>query len=321
MSSSYALLLARHPRPDARVENVQRNRASAQYFIVKLPHIECVAKLALSVIAQLANFQLSDLVGERLTGPRDVPVNLDGDVVQRLAAVGREIVDGLLPAPSHRVQPRVEHQSHGPPHVVRQRTKSRVRIRVQAQIVAKGFGVKSPPFDERGEAQMLPELRNVLELLRERNLQVMPGNRLVDRERFHLPLRACLQIVCVRVEVTWAPRLRRSLNVIGSRHVSLRVGRHGDYTVRRARQPTKQADESGIDALRNVAILAQQAGGIGEEEPWIGAQELNEIREAAGESSLRDDAVHRGTNSRDLAETKRMDFARRHRGRRVLSDG
>src|SRR5919108_210546 len=66
------------------------------------------------------------------------------DVVQRLAAVRREIIDGLLTAPSHRVQPCVQYEAHCTPHVVRERTESRVRVRVQAEVVPERLGVESP---------------------------------------------------------------------------------------------------------------------------------------------------------------------------------
>src|SRR5687768_15820033 len=302
MSSSYALLLTRDPVADARVENAERDCAGAEHFVVKGAYIERCTELPGCVLAQLANLQLTDLVGERLSGPGDVPVDLDGDVMQRLAAVHREVIDGVLTRPPHRVQPRVDHEAHGTPHIVRECAESRIGIGVQPQIAAKRFGVQTPPFDERGESEVFAELGNVLQLLCERNLKVVSGNRLVDGEGFHLPLRPRLQVVRVGVEVPGARRLGRARHVVGGGDVPLRVRRHGDHSVRHPRQATEETNEPGVDSFRDVPVFAQETRGVGEEEPRIGAQKLDEIAEPAAEPRLRDDAVHLAANAFHLAQ-------------------
>src|SRR5688572_33267841 len=93
MSSSHALLLARDPRADAGIENSERNRAGAEDLVVERAHVERITQLVRGEVAQLANLELSDLVREGLPRPRDVAIDLDGDVVQGLAAVRREVVE------------------------------------------------------------------------------------------------------------------------------------------------------------------------------------------------------------------------------------
>src|ERR1051325_8136410 len=57
------------PVVDARFEHVHRERARAEDFVVELAYVELVAKLSLRALAQLKDFQLTDLVAECLRGP------------------------------------------------------------------------------------------------------------------------------------------------------------------------------------------------------------------------------------------------------------
>src|SRR5260370_16849393 len=78
--------------------------------------IKFSAEPALRFFAQLANFELPDLVRQCLPWPNDVPVNFRNHVLIRLSRVFAEIVDGLLTRPAHRVHAGIDHQPHPPPH-------------------------------------------------------------------------------------------------------------------------------------------------------------------------------------------------------------
>jgi len=64
---------------------------------------------------KLANLSWPILVGERLTGPRDVAVHLDGNVLLRLGGVVLEELQRLLARPPQRVDSGIEHETHRAP--------------------------------------------------------------------------------------------------------------------------------------------------------------------------------------------------------------
>src|SRR3989442_425158 len=139
-------------------------------------------------VAQLAELELPDLVGERLAGVHDVAVHLDDDVLLSLRCVVLEEVDRLLARPPHRVNPGVEHETHGAPHFVGELAELGVRVLIHAELGPEALGVEPPALDERGVATVPAELGQAVQLLGQRDLQVVAGHRLVQAERFHLPL-------------------------------------------------------------------------------------------------------------------------------------
>src|SRR6266404_4767358 len=202
------------PMLDMRLEEAQRHGALLQDGIVEGAYVELGPKAALSFDAQLANLELAEFVGQRLPRPDDVAIDFDGDVLIRLAGVVLEKLDGLLARPAHRMHARVHHQAHRAPHFVAELPEFRVRISVEPDIFAKPLAVQRPAFDKSGIARVLAKLRRILHLLRQRNLQMVPGNRLMQRECFHFPLGPRVQIVRVDEEAARPPRLRRAALII-----------------------------------------------------------------------------------------------------------
>ncbi len=81
-----------------RLQHAQRQGAVAQHAVVEGADVEGLDQLLLGVGAELLDLELTDLVGQRLTRPDDVAIDLDDDVVLLLAGVRDEVVDGLLSA-------------------------------------------------------------------------------------------------------------------------------------------------------------------------------------------------------------------------------
>src|SRR5437667_3298011 len=61
----------------------------------------------------------------------------------------------------------------------------------------RALGIQSPALDKRRVAGVLSEFRLALLLLGQGNLQMVSGNRFVQRESFHLPFRPRTQVIGV----------------------------------------------------------------------------------------------------------------------------
>src|SRR5258708_7858542 len=68
------------PGGNFRIQDIQRQRSVSQDFVVEGAQVELVSEQPSSFFSQFQNFQLSELVGQSLCGPRDVPVYLALDV-------------------------------------------------------------------------------------------------------------------------------------------------------------------------------------------------------------------------------------------------
>ncbi len=280
---------------------------------MELADVELVAELLLGVRSQLLDLELTGLVRERLTRRGDVAVDLDDDVVLRLRRVGGEVVDRLLPRHALRVDAGVDDEPDRAPHLVRELAELRVRVLVEADARTEALGVQRPSFDERGVAAEATKVRYAGELLRDRDLQVVAGHRLVRRERLHLPLGARVERVRVHVVVAGAPGVVRSRLVVSGRRRLRAVTRDRRHTVRQSRQMSELVDQLRIDALHNVAVCAHEIGAVGEEELRIGAQKVRELRERALVADRLHHAVHLSANALHLREPRLVDL----RGRAI----
>src|ERR1051326_3433810 len=103
--SLFGALLA-HPRFDPPFQDIQRERAIIEDLVMKLAHIELITQGFSRLGAEVFEFKLPDFVGGGLAGHHDIAIDLNLDVVWRLAGVGEEIIDGLLAGPAHGVNAR-----------------------------------------------------------------------------------------------------------------------------------------------------------------------------------------------------------------------
>ena len=101
------------PFVGAGFEEVQRQRAAVQDFVVEGADIELRSQLLLGMVAEFANLELPEFLAERLSGPGDVAVGLGLD---------RGLVDGtglahefddLIATPALGVNAGVDNQAHG----------------------------------------------------------------------------------------------------------------------------------------------------------------------------------------------------------------
>src|SRR5436309_12186316 len=122
---------------------------------MKAADIEARTELALGIGPQFADFELTDLVSQRLCGPDDVTINFHGDVLIRLGGIGAEEVNGLIARPSHRMQARIDDQPYRAPHLIREPAKLRVRILVKAHFLAERLRIEGPAFNKCGVAGVL----------------------------------------------------------------------------------------------------------------------------------------------------------------------
>src|SRR6476646_4456608 len=96
---------------DTFLEQVEWHGAAVQDFIVKGFDVELGAERRLGFLAELANGELSHLIGQRLSGPRDVTVGLGlGHGIDYV--VGVHVIDDLLTGPVLVVNARVYYEAN-----------------------------------------------------------------------------------------------------------------------------------------------------------------------------------------------------------------
>ena len=106
------------PGFDVGFQNVERDRSVFENSVVKFALVEFWPKLFFRKGAEFADFELADFVGEGLAGPRDVAVNLYGDVLIRFPCIVLEELNSLIARPTHRVHAGIYDEAHGAPHFV-----------------------------------------------------------------------------------------------------------------------------------------------------------------------------------------------------------
>src|SRR6266404_1296023 len=246
------------PMLDMWLKEAQRNGALLQDGVVEGADVEFGAEAALGFGAQLADFELAEFVGQRLAGPDDVAIDFDGDVLVGLAGVVLEKLDGLVARPVHGMHPGIHNKAHRAPHLVAELPEFRVWIGVEADVLAEALAVQRPALDKRRVAEVLAKLRRVFHFLRQRNLQMVPGDRFMQRERFHFPLGPRVQIVRIDEIAAGPPGLRRTrLIVSGGLRGRLEIGNGAD-AVRQARQLAEKMRQAGIDALGDDAVAVHK---------------------------------------------------------------
>lgn len=103
---------------------------------------------------------------------------------------GEEVLHGLLLGPALRMQARVHDQTDRPPDFRAEPAESRVRVLIGARHLAREpLRVQSPAFRIGREARLPPERRHGRQLLRDRQLHMMPRQTFVIRDGFQLGLR------------------------------------------------------------------------------------------------------------------------------------
>ena len=93
------------------------------------------------------------------------------------------VVDGPLPRPAERVQPRIDDQPDRAPVLRRQHPQPIELARVQLHLVRQLLGIECPAVGVAGVGEVAAQRVDILPLDRQRHLQVVARQRLVERRR------------------------------------------------------------------------------------------------------------------------------------------
>src|SRR5438093_6160594 len=224
---------------DRRAEGLEGHRAVLEDRVVEGAQVEPRTEPRLRVGAKAPDLELADLVGERLSRPGDVAVHLVHDVVLREGGVREHELDRLVPGPALRVHARVDHEPARAPCVVGQHPDP-VEVRgIQAHLVRQALRVEAPSLRDRRHPAVLSERWEALGLLRDGDLQMMSGDRLVVREDLCLVPRPRLRRMRVDVVPPRPRAVRGGRPVIGDRRVLLLVRLDADDLALGLRQPAE----------------------------------------------------------------------------------
>src|SRR5208282_2348169 len=139
------------------------------------------------------------------------------------------------------------------------------------------LGIKSPPFAEGGRPRLASERRQVVEFLRQRDLEVVARYGFVEGQRLHLPPGTYPDLVGVRVERARPAGRGDSAEVVGGGGGRLPKGGDRADPVRQSRQSAEEAPELGVDLLRDDPIPVEEVAGPGPVESRVLPQELPEF--------------------------------------------
>src|ERR1051325_2066669 len=221
---------------------------------MELADFELRAELFLGAVAQLENLQLPDLERERLSRPDDVAVGLGLDLHLVDRRVVAEKLHDLVARPLLVVQSGVDHQPDRAQHFVIQSSIVAVRIVVVADFLPQPLRIERPPFDEGGVAALLPELRQVGQLLLNRELHVMSGDAFVIRRRLGRQRLARRGLVRVHVHAPGTRAVRRAglVRRAGGLFLAERLHRH-DLDLR-FRQPSQELRQTRVHLVDEVRV-------------------------------------------------------------------
>jgi len=139
------LLLLGDPGFDLRMQYVKRQSTAIKDFIVEGAKVKLVTKLLARFFTQLENFQLTELVGERLSGPRNVTVDFRLNVGFIHRCVFVEILNHLIARPVLGVDAGVDHKPDITPHFILKTPVFAIRILIASNFFAQPFGIQGHP--------------------------------------------------------------------------------------------------------------------------------------------------------------------------------
>src|SRR5580692_5952457 len=113
-SSTHAVRkLTSNPVIDAGFQQVERQASTTENFIMKRSDIEARTKLLLGAIAQIENLELTDLVAEALSWPRNIAVDFSLDRRLICSAAFAEVSHCLFAGPTLGVNAGVDNKANG----------------------------------------------------------------------------------------------------------------------------------------------------------------------------------------------------------------
>jgi hypothetical protein len=221
--------LAADPGVYLGIQDVEGKRAVSEHFIVAVADVKLVAKFLPRFFPQFNDLQLSQLVSQGLTGPRDVAVDFALNVRLIHRGVAMEVVNHLLSGPMLLMHPGVDNQADRPPHLVFQTSVIAVGILIVSNFFSQTLCVKRPAFDEGRVTCVASELRQILHLLRQRELEMVAGNPFMVGDRFDVQNQAAFGIPLIDIDVTGTRTVRSAVRIIRRHRVLGARGFHGDH--------------------------------------------------------------------------------------------
>src|SRR5581483_11373686 len=105
-------LLLLNPTVCTRLEQIERQNAAVEHLVVEAADVEPLAQLLVGALAQLAEFELAELVGQGLRGPGNITVGLrlQSGLIDRAGLA--EEVHHLLTRPALRVDAGIHYETH-----------------------------------------------------------------------------------------------------------------------------------------------------------------------------------------------------------------
>ena len=161
-------------------------------------------------------------------------------------------LDCLLPRPFHRVHAGVDHQAAGAPRVEREHADPVEVAAVETHLVGEPLGIETPALNVGSHLGVSQERRQLVQLLADRYLQVMPRHRLVVGERLRLVARPRLGSVRVHVIAPRPGAVLGRLAVVGDGRVALLVGEHAGHLAGSARQTAEPAGDRLVGARQRA---------------------------------------------------------------------
>ena len=104
----------------------------AQDHVVKTAKIEAFSQFGFGELAEFANFEFADFVGDGLARPCDVAVDLGGDVVKGESGAGSHVLNRFFATPPHGVDAGIDDKTTSPPHLVGKAPKIAVGVAIKA---------------------------------------------------------------------------------------------------------------------------------------------------------------------------------------------
>ncbi|MNM60822.1 hypothetical protein D3C81_721140 [compost metagenome] len=218
--------------------------------------------------------------------------------------VGGEVVDGLLTGPAVFVQAGVDHQTRGAPHLERQPAEVVIRRLVDAHQRAEPFGIQAPAFAIAGEIGLLAEVRTRRRFQCQCGLEAVARCALVHHQRRQVVQRPRRQVVGVE---------QARIQTAAARGVDRRdFIRHRQDGEAVTRQRADHVLEFAIHLLGDPRGVRQQFLRRLRIELRIGAQELQELREAALETGPGHHLAHFRIDARHFGQADVVYLLCRH---------
>src|SRR5262249_24212671 len=138
-------------------EEVKGYRAVGEQAVVEGAEVKPRAVVGLVLRPDPAEGELADLVGQRLTGPDDVAVDLIGDLVAGDRGIGFEVRDRAVAGPPLRVTSCIHYEPAAPRGVVDEPAELGKGVAVQPDLARQALGVEGPSFVKSGDVEEPPE--------------------------------------------------------------------------------------------------------------------------------------------------------------------